>query len=282
MNTTTAALEARVTVPTIRTWCRIGAVAAIKQAGRWVIDTASLRARIAIGHRRSRMSDQPTYRVQESQVTRYGNEYTVYRITRTDGTPAGFGPGQDSRIWSAEFSTRNRAEFYAEFYERTPEGYRLEYYRPPARSIGVDPEWQVKGGLTGDPRDINAKLPADWTSEGTKWAEGTTLVDALVSWVERHTAGAAQRIQEQAEKDAIEAAEEAVREARREQLAEAQRQKGALATPRQVDYIVQLLAVRERTGEGGGFFIGPKDRAGIELLSKAEASSYSTSLKGDY
>lgn len=49
MNTTTAATEAHVTVATIRTWCRIGAVAAIKQAGRWIIDTTSLAARIAIG-----------------------------------------------------------------------------------------------------------------------------------------------------------------------------------------------------------------------------------------
>lgn len=49
MNTSTAATEAHVTVATIRTWCRVGAVAAIKQAGRWIIDTASLAARIAIG-----------------------------------------------------------------------------------------------------------------------------------------------------------------------------------------------------------------------------------------
>jgi hypothetical protein len=49
MNTTAASAEAGVTVATIRTWCRIGAVAAVKQAGRWIIDTASLAARIAIG-----------------------------------------------------------------------------------------------------------------------------------------------------------------------------------------------------------------------------------------
>ncbi|MEU5772669.1 hypothetical protein ABZ819_05105 [Streptomyces venezuelae] len=54
MNTTAAALQANVTVPTIRTWCRIGAVAAIKTAGRWIIDTASLTARIAIGAMRTR------------------------------------------------------------------------------------------------------------------------------------------------------------------------------------------------------------------------------------
>jgi hypothetical protein len=49
MNTTTAAIEAHVTVATIRTWCRAGVVAATKTAGRWIIDTASLARRIAIG-----------------------------------------------------------------------------------------------------------------------------------------------------------------------------------------------------------------------------------------
>jgi hypothetical protein len=49
MDTTAAALEARVTVATVRTWCRLGAVAAVKEAGRWIIDSASLAARIAIG-----------------------------------------------------------------------------------------------------------------------------------------------------------------------------------------------------------------------------------------
>ncbi|MGW8702309.1 hypothetical protein ACWGOK_36210 [Streptomyces eurythermus] len=49
MNTTTAATQAGVTTDTIRTWCRNGVVVATKAAGRWVIDTASLTARIAIG-----------------------------------------------------------------------------------------------------------------------------------------------------------------------------------------------------------------------------------------
>jgi hypothetical protein len=49
MNTTLAAAQANVTVDTVRTWCRVGAVAAVKQAGRWIIDAASLAARIAIG-----------------------------------------------------------------------------------------------------------------------------------------------------------------------------------------------------------------------------------------
>lgn len=54
MNTTTAALEAQVTVATIRTWCRAGVVAAVKQAGRWIISAASLARRIAIGAMRVR------------------------------------------------------------------------------------------------------------------------------------------------------------------------------------------------------------------------------------
>ncbi len=52
MNTTAAALQANVTTATIRTWCRSGVIAAVKAAGRWVIDTASLAHRITIGARR--------------------------------------------------------------------------------------------------------------------------------------------------------------------------------------------------------------------------------------
>lgn len=50
MNTTTAAaaLEAHVTVETIRAWARNGVIAATKVAGRWAINTASLARRIAI------------------------------------------------------------------------------------------------------------------------------------------------------------------------------------------------------------------------------------------
>ncbi|WP_157882488.1 hypothetical protein [Streptomyces silvensis] len=54
MNTIAAAAQARVTVPTVRAWCRVGAVAAVKRAGRWVIDSVSLAARIAIGRMRTR------------------------------------------------------------------------------------------------------------------------------------------------------------------------------------------------------------------------------------
>lgn len=49
MDTTAAAAEANVTTATIRTWCRTGVIAAVKTAGRWIIDTASLAHRLAIG-----------------------------------------------------------------------------------------------------------------------------------------------------------------------------------------------------------------------------------------
>lgn len=49
LDTTTAARIARVTPDTIRAWCRIGAIAASKQSGRWVIDPDSLHHRITLG-----------------------------------------------------------------------------------------------------------------------------------------------------------------------------------------------------------------------------------------
>lgn len=54
MNTTTAAAQANVTTATIRTWCRRGVIAAIKHAGRWIINAASLAHRITIGAMRAR------------------------------------------------------------------------------------------------------------------------------------------------------------------------------------------------------------------------------------
>ncbi|WP_019549812.1 MULTISPECIES: hypothetical protein [Streptomycetaceae] len=54
MDTAAAALQADVTVATIRYWCRYGAVAAIKRAGRWVISASSLAHRITLGAMRAR------------------------------------------------------------------------------------------------------------------------------------------------------------------------------------------------------------------------------------
>lgn len=49
MTTEIAARLAGRTAATIRTWCRIGAIAATKSSGRWVIDAASLARRIILG-----------------------------------------------------------------------------------------------------------------------------------------------------------------------------------------------------------------------------------------
>ncbi|MEV5204392.1 hypothetical protein [Streptomyces sp. NPDC053720] len=67
----------------------------------------------------------------------------------------------------------------------------------------------------------------------------------------------------------------AVRSLVREAAAEA-------ATPRQVQYILDLLAERQSSGEGGGFYRGPEDAAGVARLTRTEASAYIDSLKGAY
>ncbi|MFB8443616.1 hypothetical protein ACFC7A_31680 [Streptomyces niveus] len=280
MNTTAAAAEANVTVTTIRTWCRNGAVAATKRAGRWVIDNDSLTRRIAIGQRKARMTV-TKYRIEERDIVQYGQECHVFVIVRTDGTPAGYGPGKDNRITGDPYFTRESAERYMKFYESTPPGYRLSRKSHSSRSVQSGYYWLLEGGGQDDPSDIRHTWDDGREVQGN-WPEGTTWLDVLISLANRHAAGAPERIRKKAEKDAVAEAEAAVREVREQQLNTAQAEKGELATERQVDYIVQLLAARARSGEGGGFMTGPTGRADIELMSKAEASLYITSLKGDY
>ena len=82
MNTTAAAIEAHVTVDTIRIWCRRGVIAAIKQAGRWVIDTASLAHRIAIGTRRTARKARPVVFSVETMTAIGGNRWTKNGMDR--------------------------------------------------------------------------------------------------------------------------------------------------------------------------------------------------------
>ncbi|WP_331726270.1 hypothetical protein [Streptomyces sp. NBC_00470] len=282
MDTTAAAAEARVTIATIRTWCRTGAVAATKQSGRWIIEPASLTVRIANGAGKAKaMTHQPMYRVEEGSQVLYRKSRPAWAIVRTDGTPAGYGPGEDSRIYKATFSRQETAELYAKFYENTPAGYYIDTYTPRITSMDRSTQWLLSGSTEGDPQEIKLTLSFDWT-RNDGWPEGTTHVDVLIKWARDHAEGAAQRIQDKAERDAIEAAETAVREAREQQLAELRRQKGTLATEKQVDYILQLVAAHTRTGRGGGTLYGPTDRAGIEEMSKADASMYIDWLKGDH
>lgn len=84
MNTTTAATQAKVTVATIRTWCRKGVIAATKAAGRWVIDAASLARRIEIGARRMAETTVETLGTKILQnIRRARYEYTTRNADRS-------------------------------------------------------------------------------------------------------------------------------------------------------------------------------------------------------
>jgi hypothetical protein len=270
MNTTTAATQANVTADTIRTWCRRGVITATKQAGRWIIDPASLARRIEIGARMSH----PTTRYTVTETTNiYGRP--AWGVTRTDGTKAGY--AGDNRITGLTFRNKEDAETAAAITEALPESYWVRDHEVRYARSSICSNywvWRLGGGDNDDPQDVRCEVRMD--------SDRDVIVQRMVQAAEAHAAGSADRITKKAEADAVAAAEATVREAREQQLSELRRQKGALATPRQVDYILQLLARRERTGEGGGFFYGPTDRAGLEEMSKADASTYITSLKGDY
>lgn len=59
-------------------------------------------------------------------------------------------------------------------------------------------------------------------------------------------------------------------------------QPAELATERQVDFIMSLIARRAAYGEADGFMSGPTTREEIAKLSKSQASAYITSMKGGY
>jgi hypothetical protein len=86
MDTTTAAQQAGVTVATVRTWCRIGAVAAVKRAGRWIIDAASLAHRITLGKKTFvtntdyRVDDETAIRVHAKNNPLPGTEYYARQV----------------------------------------------------------------------------------------------------------------------------------------------------------------------------------------------------------
>ncbi|MFE9850287.1 hypothetical protein ACFYPN_15955 [Streptomyces sp. NPDC005576] len=259
MNTTAAARQANVTVATIRTWARNGVIAATKTAGRWIIDTASLAHRITIGTWRKPVTEQPKYRIEEATTIQYRREVTVYRVIYT-------GDGIEWRTRHAEFTDRATAELHREFYELTPTCYHIE------RTVqGAQPQWSLTGAPANDPAPLRTFTTINMAN--------TNQARDLARRANEHAAGTAQRIQDKAERAAIAAAETAVLEARESQLADLRKAKGDLATPRQVAYILNLLIEHP----GGGFVFGyPTTAAGIEELSKAQASRYITSLKGEY
>ncbi len=106
MDTTTAATQASVTVATIRTWCRIGAVAAAKVAGRWVIEAASLARRIALGTRKTTRtvvySIDTMTAIGGSRWTRNGHD-RVYLNEWADLAGLEISRYKSGNIWSAAY-----------------------------------------------------------------------------------------------------------------------------------------------------------------------------------
>ncbi|ROO82554.1 hypothetical protein EDD29_0034 [Actinocorallia herbida] len=215
------------------------------------------------------MTDTPArYKVEKTQVQSLGRLSDRWAVVRTDGTPTGWGPGKDYRAHNHLYSDRGLAEIVAAFLNGTPDDYRIERNLHKGRHF-----WLITGAAPGDPGELKSRTFED----DQKPAD--TVSAALIRKVTDHVAGIDRRVAAQADADAKAAEQEAEADRRRALEAE----KGPLATPRQVDFIMELLADRQRTGDGGGFYFGgPTTRKGVAEMSKREASMYITSLKGDY
>lgn len=169
---------------------------------------------------------------------------TYYRITRN-------GNEQGADFWNPAIAEEMLAAL-----QRLPQGYHLSYVQ------GRKGDWLFQASK------------GSWK---TSW--GSASAEAEVQAAIRHLAATPEREQRaaeravQAKRDAAAAAEEA----------RAGAAAPLLATPRQVEFILDLLRHREFSGEGGGFWIGgPTDPKDIKKLTRDDASSYIASLKGDY
>ncbi|MEV7275254.1 hypothetical protein ACIQIG_32850 [Streptomyces bacillaris] len=149
----------------------------------------------------------PKYHVEETTKTIYRKEHTVYTVVRADGTPAGRGEGQDPRILNATYDDHETAAIVAQFYSRTPAGYRLTREMP--LRAAQRPYWRVTGKTDGDPSSIRldwedgAQVPAAWPA-------GTTWLDVLVRKAHEHADSAPARIARKADRDASAAAPQAI------------------------------------------------------------------------
>ncbi|MEU1908420.1 hypothetical protein [Streptomyces hygroscopicus] len=91
MDAATAARKSRVTIDTIRTWCRRGVITATKTAGRWDIDQNSLRA-----HRRRLIAIRNARRTRNAATiqARITTQLTLPHLT---GTPDQVAKADDIR-----------------------------------------------------------------------------------------------------------------------------------------------------------------------------------------
>lgn len=182
------------------------------------------------------------------KVSSYG---TSYRITW----------GKFNEDLGRGFNSREAAEAMAALIRELPDGYRIGYRVARAGSIHGKSGWEITG-------------PANYRSAPT------LDLDALTADMRRAIDGQDARIARANAKAAAQATAEAERMVAVQ--ADQIRREMGLATERQVEYIVSLLARRARNGDGGGFFSGPTNIEGIRRLTKDEASTYIDSLTENY
>jgi len=185
------------------------------------------------------------YAVIEHTVTEFGSERSAWRVTH-NGVP----------VTGHEYRDRQIAEDIATGLAAIPDDYSLTYEQ--IGRLGWRYLVRRNGRRITDSADIQRVI---------------TLVLEDVADRPRRAALAAER---KAEAEAQAAAEK--------QAAAEAAERAKYATPRQVDFILTLLAEREfRAFPDPGFIIdGPTERAAIEKLTKEQASAYISSLKGDY
>lgn len=254
MNTTQAAALAHVTIATICHWLRYGAVKGTKTAGRWVIDTDSLTRRIELN------TKTPTKYTITTGTNRYGTP--THTVTLTDQ------PGAPGRTW--EYINPTHAQFHLNIANQLPDGYTIHRDRHPARSMQTGAYWALISAETAR----NSR-----TGTIRTWNEDKANPALIIRIANEHAAEAPAR-----EASRILAAENARIEAeaaRRRAALEAQ--KGPLATEKQIDFIIRLIANRDYYGDGGGYITGyPTAREEIAELSRGEASRLISSLKEEY
>ena len=131
-----------------------------------------------------------------------------------------------------------------------------------ATKLGITPA-EFEAGMEADGADTNGLLSY---SSGMV-ANGRRTEAAAQAWMDAQLAERAL---------AVDAA------AKTAAAAPAARRPEPMATERQAGYILSLLARRSRDGDGGGFYSGPTDRAGILAMTRSDASAYINSLTDQY
>lgn len=111
--------------------------------------------------------------------------------------------------------------------------------------------------------------PAEVGMSGTRYHETEADAEAAAHALQARDDAHAARKTAEAPTKVVEVAEEIIRDAAAD-----------LATPRQVDYIMSLIARGAHLE--GGYYQGPTTREGVAAMTKASASAYINSLTNRY